>query len=84
MWNENVVKDSFYNRLNCASPSIIINCCTKGNGIKEQNKELRYMVQKELNEKFGKSDCLLLRAAHPSSYHFKNGLSWVDGSEEQI
>ena len=84
MWNEDIVKASFHERLQCANPNIIINCCTKGDGIKERNQELRYIVQKELNAKFGKSDCLLLRATHPSSYHFKNGLALVDGDEEQI
>ena len=43
----------------------------------EQKKE-------KIDEEYKNSSTLLLFAAHPSSYHFKNGLSWVDESKEQI
>ena len=84
MWNDDkkVVKNFLIERINCAAPNIIINCCTKGDSENKPNEELRYIVQEELNTKFGKSGCLLLRAAHPLSYHFKNGLSWVDVDEK--
>jgi hypothetical protein len=40
------------------------------------------LVQEEINSYNKNTPCLLLRAAHHSSYHFKNGLSWVNESEE--
>lgn len=74
LWKDSKVKDSFVERLKDAKPDVVINCCTNSGKKK---------VQKEI-EQCKKSSTLLLFAAHPSSYHFKNGLSWVDESEEQI
>ena len=71
------VKESFSRRLNTACPNIVINCCTKGY-VSDEQKELRYLVQKEITTQNKKSNSLLLRAAHPSSLYFKNGLYWVD------
>ena len=78
LWKNKLVKEEFVKRLKTSQPSIIINCCTKGYKIKEEKDELRYLVQKEINAYNKIANCLLLRAAHPSSYHFKNGLSLVD------
>lgn len=75
MWKDAKVPKSFMERLHDSKPDIIINCCTK----RGKNK-----VQEKIDEEYKNSSTLLLFAAHPSSYHFKNGLSWVDESKEQI
>lgn len=77
MWEKPNIRKSFGKRLEECKPSIIINCCTKGD-YKREEESLRFRVQKEIN-KFAKDNiCLLLRATHPSSAHFKNGLSYVE------
>ena len=80
MWNDDTIV-SLRKRLNEVAPQIIINCCTKGY-VSDKEKELRYLVQKEINNRNKTDSCLLLRAAHPSSLYFKNGLSWVDKEED--
>lgn len=76
VWEEESTKECFRKRLQGADPYVIINCCTKGNGNDKVENELRRLVQVEINK--ANIECLLLRAAHPSSVHFKNGLSCVD------
>lgn len=83
MWSDDV-KASFQERLERCSPNIIINCCTKGHNIKDENNELRRLVQEEINTYNKDKNALLLRAAHPSSLYFKNGLFCVDERKEQI
>jgi hypothetical protein len=76
LWDNKFVRDGFIKRVKNANPDIIINCCTKGNykESKEDN-ELRRRVQEVIDhEKF---NALVLRAAHPSSYHFKTGLVYI-------
>ena len=84
MWNynvnndQNVVQDDFKSRLESHSPCVVINCCTKGNfKDKEKDKHLKGLVQKAINDATI-PNLLKLRAAHPSSIYFKNGLGFVD------
>ena len=82
MWDHNTeVVDSFIERVKGLSPSIIINCCTKGD-FGEGEETLKDRVQKAIDKIYKDSNCLLLCAAHPSSLYFKNGLSWVDKEED--
>ena len=76
MWELQKVKENFIDRLKQSNPDIIINCCTKGYYEKgEEEEELRIKVQKEID--LHKFNVLILRSAHPSSYHFKAGLFYV-------
>ena len=77
MWDKNEAIDSFIKRVKEAHPDIIINCCTRGN-IKTEKNTLRSKVQVAISQNF---NCLLLRAAHPSSPKFKDGLFWIDEGE---
>lgn len=80
MWGLEKVKKDFIKRLKKSNPSVIINCCTRGN-FKDSDRELplRKKVQNVIDE-FVKTqnnkNILCLRAAHPSSVHFQNGLSF--------
>lgn len=77
MWKNPDVRKSFGKRLKESKPCIIINCCTKGD-YKQEEDSLRFRVQEEINKLAKDNPCLLLRAAHPSSPHFRNGLSYVE------
>ena len=59
-------QNDFVKRLNEINPTIIINCCTKGNKYKN-----RMMVQKVINKNF--ADRKRLIGYHPSSAHFAHG-----------
>ena len=79
MWKEeDGDEQSLKVRLEKINPDIIINCCTKGR-YTEEEETIRARVQKVISDN---SKCFLLRAAHPSSLYFKNGLSWVDKEED--
>lgn len=79
MWKNVNIRKDFIDRLAFHNPKVIINCCTKGNfKDKEKEKHLRKLVQKEINEYSKYKNILKLRAAHPSSLHFGNGLSKVE------
>ena len=76
LWDSSMVQNDFIDRLEKSHPDIIINCCTKGNYKKsEEEKELRRKVQNVIDSQ--NYDTLILKAAHPSSYHFKAGLFYA-------
>ena len=83
MWELKKVKDDFIKRLKNSKPSVIINCCTRGN-FKDNEEELflRNLVKNTIDEFLQKQsnskNILCLRAAHPSSSHFRNGLSYCE------
>ncbi len=82
MWGLEKVKKDFIKRLKKSNPSVIINCCTRGN-FKDNKEELflRNLVQSTIDEflleQNNNKNILCLRAAHPSSVHFQNGLSFL-------
>ena len=83
MWEDIKVRQDFIDRLKSHNPKVVINCCTKGD-FSEGEKELRKLVQNEINNHCDSKDILNLRAAHPSSLHFRNGLSKVEKEDKKV
>lgn len=83
MWKQANVNQDFIKRLESHKPKVVINCCTKGDfKDTEKDKHLRELVQNEINKYCKGKNILKLRAAHPSSLHFRNGLSKVEKEDK--